>query len=573
MSKVALLIGVSKYEAGLNPLPNSLNDIEAMQRVLQQADAGGFDSVKIITNPDPLLMQQEIETLFLERSKDDLVLLFFSGHGIKDDLGRLYFATRITRKTPKGELIRSTAVPASFVHEIMENSRCKRQIVILDCCFSGAFATDMTAKDDGSVSVQAQLGGEGRAVLTSSTSTQYSFEQKGTDLSVYTQYLVEGLETGAADLDNDGAIAVDELHDYAKQHVREVAPMMKPEIYAVREGFRIRVAKAKTRDPKQRYRKEVEQVANGGKIFPMDRRLLNDLQLELGLTSAEASAIEVEVLQAQWDYQENLEQYEQLFAEASRKENFLSQQTQRKLKLCQERWNLKLEDVQWIETKVLQLQQHSELFTVNSALRHMQTEVSSNRQSNKALNLISPEPPESQSPPLVHATVFPPVPPPPSNRASPKPFAVRRSWLVLLAILLMTGIGAASWSVTTWILETYYPNASSCSIPQPNRNAPDQLKYSVAIFYQPDQHQLAKQLEQAYLAAGFKIEKIEESTFSELPFDERFSSGTTTLRYKGRGEVVLDVALCVLDTYVPRTAQDLKRQRDITQGDIQIRLF
>lgn len=34
MAKVALLIGISEYEPGLNPLPNAVKDVEAMQRVL-----------------------------------------------------------------------------------------------------------------------------------------------------------------------------------------------------------------------------------------------------------------------------------------------------------------------------------------------------------------------------------------------------------------------------------------------------------------------------------------------------------------------------------------------------------
>lgn len=55
----------------------------------------------------------------------------------------------------------------------MNNSRSEQQVVILDCCFSGAFATGMTAKSDGTVNIQTQLGGKGRAVLASSTSTQY----------------------------------------------------------------------------------------------------------------------------------------------------------------------------------------------------------------------------------------------------------------------------------------------------------------------------------------------------------------------------------------------------------------
>ena len=41
MIKIALLIGVSQYKPGLNPLPEALKDVEAMQRVLQNQDMGG----------------------------------------------------------------------------------------------------------------------------------------------------------------------------------------------------------------------------------------------------------------------------------------------------------------------------------------------------------------------------------------------------------------------------------------------------------------------------------------------------------------------------------------------------
>ncbi len=291
MAKVALLIGVSEYQAGLNPLPAAAKDVEAMQRVLEKSEIGDFTEVKPLLNPDPLMMQEAIETLFSGRQKDDLVLLFFSGHGVKDDSGRLYFATRITRKNTKGELVKATAVPASFVQDIMSHSRCKRQVVILDCCFSGAFAEGLLAKDDGSVDVHTQLGGEGRVVLTSSTSTQYSYEQQNSELSVYTRYLVEGIETGAADLDNDGAVSVDELHEYAKSKVQETAPAMKPKIYAVEEGYKIRLAQAPIGDPKLRYRKEVERYKSRGEIPYVGRSVLEALRDSLQLLPEDAAAI------------------------------------------------------------------------------------------------------------------------------------------------------------------------------------------------------------------------------------------------------------------------------------------
>jgi uncharacterized caspase-like protein len=353
MVKVALLIGVSEYEPGLAPLPAAVKDVEEMRRVLEHPAIGSFDEVRTLPNPDPLVMQEAIETLFSGLTKDDLVLLFFSGHGIKDDSGRLYWATRITRKNPKGELVKATAVPASFVHDIMNNSRSRRQVVILDCCFSGAFAVGLSAKDDGSVDVKNQLGGEGRAVLTSSTSTEYSFEQQGADLSIYTRYIVEGIESGAADIDSDGAISVDELHEYAKGKVQQIAPAMKPEIYAVKQGYKIHLAKASMDDPKLRYRKEVERCASRGEISLIGRRILDDLRDSFRLPPEEAAAIEVEVLAPIQEYNKRLQRYEQALFEATKHEYPLSRYAHDELKRYQNILGLRDEDIAPIEDRII----------------------------------------------------------------------------------------------------------------------------------------------------------------------------------------------------------------------------
>lgn len=250
MAKVALLIGVSEYEVGLNPLPAAVKDVVALERILKDSEMGDFDEVKILTNPEPQTMQYEVETLFSTCCKDDFVLLFFSGHGIKDESNNLHFATRITKKSAKGDLIRSTAVPAKFVHDMMNNSRAKRQAIILDCCYSGAFDPNLQSKDDGSIDLKGQLGAEGRVVLTSSSSTQYSFEQKDSDsdLSIYTHYLVEGIETGAGDHNNDGQISVLELHEYANRKVQEKLPNVTPKIIVLKDkGFDIILAKTKVK--------------------------------------------------------------------------------------------------------------------------------------------------------------------------------------------------------------------------------------------------------------------------------------------------------------------------------------
>lgn len=351
MNKVALLIGVSEYGSGLNSLPGAAKDVEAMQRIFQHPEMGGFSSVRALINPERQAMEEAIETLFSGCQKDDLVLLFFTGHGVKDESGKLYLATRTTRKNTQGELIKATAVAASFVQDVMSDSRSKRQVVILDCCFSGAFAEGWSAKDDGSVDLQAQLGGEGRAVLTSSSSTQYSFEQKELDLSTYTNYLVEGIETGAADLDNDGAISIDELHEYAKKKVKEAAPAMKPEIYAVKEGFKILLANAPRGDSKLRYRKEVENFAFRGAISDVGRSTLDELRNNLGLLPEDAAAIEAEVIKPYQEYKRKLQKYEEVFVKAIQEGYPLSSLARDELKHFQRVLGLRDEDIAPIENQ------------------------------------------------------------------------------------------------------------------------------------------------------------------------------------------------------------------------------
>ncbi|XGV96386.1 MAG: caspase domain-containing protein [Leptolyngbya sp. BL-A-14] len=355
MTKMALLIGVSEYEPGLNPLPSAVRDVKAIERVLRHPDLCGFaeSDIRVLENPDRQTMEEAIETLFANRQKDDLVLLFFSGHGVKDEQGRLYLTSCKTRKSPQGELVRSTAVAASFIQESMGRSRSKRQVVLLDCCFSGAFAEGLSAKDNGAVDIKAQLGGEGRAILTSSTSTQYSFEQHGSDLSIYTRYLVEGIETGAADQDNSGTISVLELHEYARRKVQETAPAMQPEIYAVKEGFKILLAKASTADPKLKYRKEVEQFASRGEISEVARKGLEARRVKLGLLLEEAAAIEAEVVKPYREYKQRLQQYEREFHQLVEKQYPLSAETRNELKYFQQALGLRDDDVVPIETHLV----------------------------------------------------------------------------------------------------------------------------------------------------------------------------------------------------------------------------
>lgn len=118
MSKFALLIGVSEYpdEMSFNPLPAATKDVEAMKEVLQNSEIGGFDKIKTLINRSRLEMSETIETYFRDCQKDDLILFFFSGHGVKDEKRNLYFSAHNTKKYREA-LTKSSAVAAKFVRD------------------------------------------------------------------------------------------------------------------------------------------------------------------------------------------------------------------------------------------------------------------------------------------------------------------------------------------------------------------------------------------------------------------------------------------------------------------------
>jgi uncharacterized caspase-like protein len=224
--RYALIVATSRYsDPTLTQLEAPAHDAEALAGVLGAAEVGDFD-VKTLTDESAPKVMQEIEAFCDGRRRDDLVLLYFSGHGILDEGARLYFATTDTRV----DRPRSTAVAASFVNELMSECRSRRQVLMLDCCNSGAFARGIKA--GGKIGTGERFQGRGRVVITASDALQYAFEAgkiEGQGVrSVFTEVLADGLKTGDADLDGDGYVTLDELYDYVYGRVVDASPRQRP---------------------------------------------------------------------------------------------------------------------------------------------------------------------------------------------------------------------------------------------------------------------------------------------------------------------------------------------------------
>lgn len=228
----ALLVAVGRYENSyLRELRSPSRDAGELAAVLEDKNIGSFDVTKVVDQPS-YLIAQSIERFFRNRSRDDLLLLHLSCHGIKSDDGLLYFAATNTDK----DLLGSTAVAAEFVSAMMKRCRARSIVILLDCCYSGAFLSGM--KGGGDIHVEDELGGFGRAVLTASNRTEYSWEGDGSLVTMnpgpsrFTAAIVEGLRTGRADHDGDGRIAVDELYHHVYEQLRRSKARQTPQMWA-----------------------------------------------------------------------------------------------------------------------------------------------------------------------------------------------------------------------------------------------------------------------------------------------------------------------------------------------------
>ncbi len=135
-----------------------------------------------------------LATMIDEVGRGDLLLVYYCGHGFRDDSGKTFFATWDAGAGSPGWNVASITAATARV-------RGARVILAADCCHSGALATTLP-RTTGAV-----------GVLASSTSSESS-----TGNWTFTEALLDGLRGARwVDADGDGSITFAET----AQHVRD----------------------------------------------------------------------------------------------------------------------------------------------------------------------------------------------------------------------------------------------------------------------------------------------------------------------------------------------------------------
>jgi uncharacterized caspase-like protein len=237
INRWALVVGISDYEyggKGINPLRYAHLDAEQFAVKLKSPACGSFPehNVKLLTNEGATLIQVQkaLRSFLSEPKEEDLVIIYFSGHGAPDPKRpeQRYFFTFDTHP----EDISGTALPMREIRTcVAETLRAKWVVVIADACHSGALTATKSGGSDAKALNQfmssLKNSKKSLAWLTSSQANQLSYEpphDSELENGVFTHFLLRGMDgeaDGFPNRDKDGVVTIEELFEYVREKVKE----------------------------------------------------------------------------------------------------------------------------------------------------------------------------------------------------------------------------------------------------------------------------------------------------------------------------------------------------------------
>lgn len=210
----ALVVGVSSYDH-MPVLKYTDDDAYRMYAFLKSPEGGAIDDAHVKVLIDEEATRQNIvsamKSLFAKAGENDLVMLYFSGHGLKGSFLPIDY-DGYNNKLEHEE-----------ISNLFKQSPAKYKLCIADACHSGSlFAMRDASAKNALVSYYESLSQAqaGTALIMSSKSEETSLESSGLRQGVFSHFLIRGLK-GEADNDTNNIVSVQELYDYISNNVQD----------------------------------------------------------------------------------------------------------------------------------------------------------------------------------------------------------------------------------------------------------------------------------------------------------------------------------------------------------------
>jgi WD40 repeat protein len=217
-----LSIGIAAYAGDLR-LNYSARDAQVLAQVLEDHSKGLFRKIEVKLLTDQKATRAEMSRgltwLKQQMTQNDVAVVFFSGHGLKDNEGSLYL---LPVDVDTDDLL-TTAMPQVVFMNALAGLPGKI-ITLLDACHAGAIGGDRRKGIDGLTDDLVRdlvTDDYGVIVMASSTGRESSLESNAQRQSYFTFALTEGI-AGKADLNKDGVVYLNELDTYVTDRVKEL---------------------------------------------------------------------------------------------------------------------------------------------------------------------------------------------------------------------------------------------------------------------------------------------------------------------------------------------------------------
>ncbi|MFY1691868.1 caspase family protein [Plantactinospora sp. WMMB782] len=187
-----VLVGTANYRHGLPEIPPVVGNVDGLARLFRDPRLGGLgeDACHTLVDPSRDLAIRQVAAWC--RDAEDVLVVYFSGHGLIGEDGELLLACADTDP----DLVDYTALPISLLRRAVQTSPARTRVLVLDCCYSGRAVRALGGAE---ADLLGQVEVSGTYTLASVPGDLQALFRDGARYTVFTGELIDVLRNGIAD--------------------------------------------------------------------------------------------------------------------------------------------------------------------------------------------------------------------------------------------------------------------------------------------------------------------------------------------------------------------------------------